>query len=405
MPSADAPEPMGEPREQVRPEAHLASGEPAAALPATADAARVRPTLTRLATALGMAGLEASSVGLAGWVLRDPRWIPLYARDNHVTPHVRAWIFVNVAVALAVAALAIAIIFAWKRRNGLDVLEKCVRLLSPLSLAALGAFLFDHRLWPGRDIVFLTFALGWGFGVRAAAASVCESGVTLPRRAAAAMARIRAQVRTATKGVDVPLLTVIAGACLYTAHFSALTIAHHRNFGSSAFDLGGWDNLMWNIVHRGNGEPVLGSTPFMGPAASHLARHATFFAYVIAPVYALAPRPETLLVLQAAMLGAAAVPLFLYARRHIPPWTAALVAWLYLIYPPLHGANLYDFNSCHSESRFSGSSSTRSTRADVDGPSRRPSSRSRSARTSASAWAFSVSGCSCPERPRGPARC
>ena len=338
MPSADAPEPMGKHREDS-----LERRERGAALTERADAARVRPTLTRLATTLGMAGLEASSVGLAGWVIRDPRWIPPYARDNHVNHHVRAWIFLNVGVALAVAALAVTIIFAWKRRDGLDVLEKCVRLLSPLSLAALGAFLFDHRLWPGRDMVFLTFALAWGFGMRAAAASMCESGVTLPRRAAAALARLRSQVRTAARGVDLPLLAVLAGACLYTAYFSVITVAHYRNFGSSAFDLGGWDNLMWNVVHRGNGEPVLGSTPFMGPAASHLARHATFFAYVIAPVYALAPRPETLLVLQAAMLGAAAVPLFLYARRHIPPWTAALVAWLYLIYPPLHGANLYDF--------------------------------------------------------------
>ncbi len=319
-----------------------ASSAPPAAFAAT-DAAGLPPTLTRLAQVLGMAALEASSVGLAGWALRDRQWVPPYARDNHVTHHVRAWIFVNVGVGLAVAALAIALTFAWKRRNGLDALEKCVRLLSPLSLAALAAFLFDHRLWPGRDLVFLTFALGWGFGMRAAAASACQSGVTLPRRAAAAMARVRSQVSAATKGVDLPLLAVLASACLYTAHFSVITIAHHRNLGSCAFDLGGWDNLMWNIVHQGNGEPVLGSTPFMGPGASHLARHATFFAYVIAPVYALAPRPETLLVLQAAMLGAAAVPLFLYARRHVPPWTAVLVAWLYLIYPPLHGANLYDF--------------------------------------------------------------
>ena len=82
----------------------------------------------------------------------------------------------------------------------------------------------------------------------------------------------------------------------------------------------------------------------MGPTGSHMARHATFFAYVIAPIYALAPHPETLLVIQAVMLGWAAAPLYVYARRRLPPWTAATVAWLYLIYAPLHGANLYDFH-------------------------------------------------------------
>ncbi len=174
MPTVDAPEPPPKEQEQREDSGGLAASAAAPGLPTTVAPPRARPTLMRLSAALGMAGLEASSVGLAGWVLRDPRWIPLYARDNHVSRHVRTWIFVNVAVALAVAALAIAIIFAWKRRNGLrPLLEKCVRLLAPLSLAALGAFLVDHRHVPGRDIVFLTFALGWGFGTRAAAVRRC----------------------------------------------------------------------------------------------------------------------------------------------------------------------------------------------------------------------------------------
>jgi uncharacterized membrane protein len=295
--------------------------------------------LTRLAVALGLAALEASSMGLAGWVMSDPRLIPDYARDNQVTPHTRLWIFLNMGGALLAALVIIVAIFVWKRRGGLEIVEKLVRFLAPLSLAALAAFLFDHRLWPGRDLEFLVLALAWGFGMRAAVRMTAEADVSLPR-AGVALSALRARLRSVSVNVRAPLFSVIAGACAYVVHFSTITLAHHHNLGTSAFDLGGWDNLMWNLVHGG---PLFRSTPFMGPTGSHMARHATFFAYVIAPIYALAPHPETLLVVQATMLGAAAVPLYFYASRHLPPWTAALVAGLYLIYAPLHGANLYDF--------------------------------------------------------------
>jgi uncharacterized membrane protein len=54
--------------------------------------------------------------------------------------------------------------------------------------------------------------------------------------------------------------------------------------------------------------------------------------------------PETLLVFQAAMIGFAAVPLYLWSRARIGRWAAALLAVLYVFYPPVHGSNLYDFH-------------------------------------------------------------
>jgi uncharacterized membrane protein len=61
-------------------------------------------------------------------------------------------------------------------------------------------------------------------------------------------------------------------------------------------------------------------------------------------VYALCQRAETLLVIQAVLVAGAALPLFFYARRHVGAWTACLLAYVYLLYPPVHGANLYDFH-------------------------------------------------------------
>jgi len=44
------------------------------------------------------------------------------------------------------------------------------------------------------------------------------------------------------------------------------------------------------------------------------------------------------------MIGAAAIPLYLFAKSRIGRWAASLLAVLYVFYPPVHGSNLYDFH-------------------------------------------------------------
>jgi uncharacterized membrane protein len=62
------------------------------------------------------------------------------------------------------------------------------------------------------------------------------------------------------------------------------------------------------------------------------------------PLYALWPSAETLLVLQAVLLGFAAVPLYLFAATQLPRAIALLIAAAYLLFAPLHGAQFYDFH-------------------------------------------------------------
>lgn len=315
-----------------------------------------KPLLSRIASTSALAALEASSVGLAAWVVRAHGLMVAYARENKIAWWDRRWVFINMGCGLAVAAAVSAAVIAWKRRKGFETLERLVCRLAPLSLFAIAAFLFDPRLWGGRDVVFLCLALVFGLGARAAFVTSRVASPVFPalnkvrielgRRWTSARSRLRPAARDRCHGndlrkIDVPLLTVTAGAIAYAVYFSIVTLANHHNFGSSAFDLGGADNLMWNLIH--GGDPRFRSTTLMGPSGWHLARHAFFIAYVLAPFYWVAPHPETLLVIAATILGGAAIVLHLYARRHVPPWTAATVALLYLIYAPLHGANLYDF--------------------------------------------------------------
>jgi uncharacterized membrane protein len=303
------------------------------------------PRLTRITRLFALAALESASVGMALWELSGHTTLPAHTRTNSLWAEARRFIFYDMGGAIAVGALILAALFV--RTRELGVLERLVRRLSPLALAALVPLLFDVRLWSGWDLVFLPLALVFGWGTWAATRTALETEPAFPGLAARGrrlLDRLHApglRLPSRVARLDLPLLAAVVGACAYAAYFAAVTIEGHRNLGTSSFDLGLEDNLMWNLVHGG---PMFKSTPFDGPTGTHFGNHATFFSYVLAPIYWLSPHPETLLVMQAVLMGAAAIPLHLYARRHVPPWTATLVSFLYLAYAPLHGANLYDFH-------------------------------------------------------------
>ena len=137
-----------------------------------------------------------------------------------------------------------------------------------------------------------------------------------------------------------PWVCVIGLFLFYGIYFSFITVQNHWNLRTAAYDLAIEDNIVFNAT-RGE---LLKGTPMFGPEGTHLGYHATFFAYVLAPIYYLHPRAETLLVIQAVMMGAAVIPLFLFARTRLGPWAGVLLAAMYVLYAPLHGANLYDFH-------------------------------------------------------------
>jgi uncharacterized membrane protein len=77
---------------------------------------------------------------------------------------------------------------------------------------------------------------------------------------------------------------------------------------------------------------------------SYIAGHAEFAMLLFVPFYAIKPGVDTMLVMQAAVLGAAAVPLYFATRRFMPPVISAVVALSYLMFAPLHGPQFYDFH-------------------------------------------------------------
>jgi uncharacterized membrane protein len=261
--------------------------------------------------------------------------------ENRAPAAVRAGLLASVVG--AALALAAAPVLAWLAgRSSAKRLRGTGARLCPLLPAALASLLLDPGTFSRARLVHLV-----GCALLAALALAClraralAEPLELERRLAARLGPLLAPARALARRRGLPLLVVVVAAAGYAAWFSRVTLEAHWNGHTRSYDLAIFDNLMWNVVHGGE---FLVSTPAGGGEFSHFGRHATLLAYALAPFYALHQSAATLLVLQAVLLGFAAVPLFGFARHHLGPWTACGLALAYLLYPPLHGSNLYDFH-------------------------------------------------------------
>lgn len=161
-------------------------------------------------------------------------------------------------------------------------------------------------------------------------------------RAAGAVAAGLARLRPPPAVVrHLPLLLVLAGIAFYAFYIGKYTVYQHRKFGTMGYDLGQYDALVYSTFR---GLPMRCSPLGMEATWSSMKGHADLGIAWVLPFYALRPGAETLLIFQAVVLALGALPLFLFARRWLPQGWAVVVAYAYLCYPPLHGANFYDFH-------------------------------------------------------------
>jgi uncharacterized membrane protein len=297
--------------------------------------------LRDLAQALGLFALSGLSLGFGASATSAIPSLERYVQENYLEPRARAVVLGSMLGAAAIAMLLAlgAALLRGGTAGSIDKFLGAARRLSPLCLLGPVPLLFRWRAWQGREIEFLVFVAAFSF---AGWASV-RTALLAPPFAWEQRLRARFGPRLARFGhvaKRLPLAIVVCGIVAYVAYFAHYTLAFHYS-ARSGYDLALENNLMWNLVHGG---PLFKSSPLVGPTGSHFGYHATLFAFVMAPIYALAPRAETLLVIQATLLGAAALPLFLFGRRVAGAWTACAVALAYLMYPALHGANLYEFH-------------------------------------------------------------
>jgi uncharacterized membrane protein len=141
------------------------------------------------------------------------------------------------------------------------------------------------------------------------------------------------------------LLVIIT---VYAAFFIAYSLQKHAAFQTTGFDLGNYDQAMWNTLR---GKPLAMTT--MQNISSRWALHFEPILLLLVPIYAVFSFPQTLLILQTVMVALGAVPIFLLARRNLVSDLAGLVfAIVYLLFPALQAALIFDFHAVAMASTF-----------------------------------------------------
>ncbi len=121
---------------------------------------------------------------------------------------------------------------------------------------------------------------------------------------------------------------VFTGVAIFTLVFARLGVRRHDTFGTWAFDLGIYDQGFW-LVSRGKSFITVRGIDFWG-------HHINLIALAFAPFYWLGAGPSFLITVQAAALGAGAIPTYLLARDRIGnEWTGLVFAVVYLLYAPV----------------------------------------------------------------------
>jgi uncharacterized membrane protein len=132
-----------------------------------------------------------------------------------------------------------------------------------------------------------------------------------------------------------------AGIAAYAAGFAALSVLRHSAFVTGRFDLGNMVQAVWSTAH---GHP-LRQTDLHGDQISRLAAHVDPILVLFAPLWWIWPSPNMLLVVQAAVIGLGAFPVFLLARKHLASTRVGVgFALAYLLYPATGWLALNEFH-------------------------------------------------------------
>jgi uncharacterized membrane protein len=228
-----------------------------------------------------------------------------------------------------------------RRPATLERVRRLALFLSPLSVLGLALPLLRLEPWKSNPMT-----LGCGLAIvaylieRTVTISLghAPSGFEMNARAAGRwLVGSRPRLWNA-----LPLALVVLGMVGYTLVAGFLCVRHHYRLGSSAFDLGGYDNIFYSALR---GHPLRGTVAVpSGEDWSSIKTHAELSLYFFLPIYAIRPGPEILLWMQAAVVALGALPVYGLAARHLSKPAALLLAFAYLLFPAIHSGNFYDFH-------------------------------------------------------------
>ncbi len=288
--------------------------------------------------------LLSSLLGMAvsGWAQLSIRsaWVPDFIIANTRGADERKLMIALTLAGLGLGGLLGAGGLAFLRKRGREVagLERWLWFLVPGLLLPCVPVLFRAKPWQNRHDALLPIVLLLSLAFEAL---VLLSLRSVPNAARAFWRQTLEQIPERVRRHG-PLLLVVTAAVAYAAFFSFFLLRWHYKLRTGNFDLSINNNLMYGGLY---GDFLQSPVAFPADPKKYLAAHAKFGHYLFLPIYAVFPRAETLLVIQATLIGAGAIPLFLFARRHLTHWAAATIALVYLAYYPMHGASFSEFQN------------------------------------------------------------
>ena len=135
-------------------------------------------------------------------------------------------------------------------------------------------------------------------------------------------------------------LALAAITTTFVAVLCQMTLVNFKALHPHTIDLGLYDNILWHTAHG----DWLGSS--LAKGGHHNSAHFDPILIAIAPLYALRPYADTLLVLQIVWVSSAMLPIYLLAREKLAsPLYGLGFAAMYAAHPAVHGAALYEFHS------------------------------------------------------------
>ena len=142
---------------------------------------------------------------------------------------------------------------------------------------------------------------------------------------------------------------VVAMALAFVLYFTLFLWAKQDAFQTNAEDLGIMDQALWNTLH---GAPLhqticnsVSDVNCLGDV-SRLGIHFEPIMFPISLLYLVAPSPKTIQFFQAAVVALGAFPAFWIGARRLGSTLAGVVfAGVYLLYPALQAATVYDFHA------------------------------------------------------------
>jgi uncharacterized membrane protein len=144
---------------------------------------------------------------------------------------------------------------------------------------------------------------------------------------------------------------VTLAAAVFSAYFIYLHVGREDGYLTSAEDLGTYSQAIWNIthgtfIHQTICNIVSDTNCYSLNGISRFAIHFEPILLPISLVYLALPDPKTLLVLQTLVVASGAFPAFWLARLRLRnEFVAVGIAVLYLLYPALQQAEVFDFHA------------------------------------------------------------